>query len=130
MPSLDKVTEFISQLAVHAGMEPLEISKLKIAVYEACLNVIEHGYRFEPDQSLEVKVKRHASKLEVQILDWGQAFDLYTDDPYDVDRAFEEKQKGGYGLFIIKRSVDDIQYSANAINGNQLTLIKELSSGD
>ncbi|MBW1887140.1 MAG: hypothetical protein JRI52_02155, partial [Deltaproteobacteria bacterium] len=57
-------------------------------------------------------------------------FDLYADDPYDVDKAFEEKQKGGYGLFIIKRSVDDIQYSADAINGNQLTLIKDFSSGD
>ena len=125
--SLNMVTDFVAGLAQKAGMDPVEISKLKIAVYEAGMNVIEHGYQFAPGKSIAVEVVREGKQLLVIMKDKGKTFDFYTVKPYDVDTAVKGKRKGGYGLYIIQRSVDEIRYENDSFAGNRLTLIKRLS---
>jgi len=124
--SLNRITDFVTALAQNAGMEELELSKLKIAVYEACMNVIEHGYRFEPGKMMGVEVLKENGQLRITITDRGQPFDFYTKQGYDVEDAFHQKRTGGFGLFIIRRSVDKIEYSSHQKEGNRLTLIKKI----
>jgi serine/threonine-protein kinase RsbW len=124
--SLNRLTDFVTNLAQGAGLEPLEVSKLKIAVYEACMNVIEHGYRFEPGHLIGVEVLKEKGMLSVTVTDKGQAFDFYGKKDYDVKDAFSEGKTGGYGLFIIRRSVEDVQYESHPKKGNRLTLLKKI----
>jgi serine/threonine-protein kinase RsbW len=123
--SLKKVTDFVSVCAERAGLQSAENSKLKIAVYEACMNVIEHGYQFEPDELLGIEAQIKGDRLYISILDTGNSFDFYELDPYDVRKAMEEKSRGGYGLHMIQRSVDEIHYLKTE-EGNRLTLIMNL----
>ena len=124
--SLNNVTHFVETLAKRAGMEQLELSKLKIAVYEACMNVIEHAYRFEPGHSMEVEVLLRDSRFEISIIDHGGAFDFYGVEPYDVHEAYHERREGGFGLYIIQKSVDEVTYESDPSGGNRLTLVKKL----
>ena len=124
--SLKKVTDFVSVCAERASLKPAENSKLKIAVYEACMNVIEHGYQFEPDELLGIETQIKGDRLYVSILDTGRSFDFYELDPYDVKKAVQKKSRGGYGLHMIQRSVDEIHYLKTE-EGNRLTLIMNLS---
>ena len=124
--SLHGVTDFIAPLAQKVGMEPIDVSKLKIAVYEACMNVVEHGYRFEPGHFLGIEVLWEKGRFQVTITDRGESFDFYALKPYDVKKAFDQKRRGGFGLYIIQRSVDEITYESDAKTGNRLTLIKKL----
>ena len=121
---MNMITSFVESLAQKAGMEPVEISKLKIAVYEAGMNVIEHGYRFAPDKFMEVEVLVNGNQFRVKLKDQGDSFELYDVKKYDVQSAFNHKRKGGYGLYIIQRSVDEIKYEQDSVQGNTLTLIK------
>jgi serine/threonine-protein kinase RsbW len=124
--SLNRLTDFVTNLAQGAGLEALEVSKLKIAVYEACMNVIEHGYRFEPGQLIGIEVLKEKGTLSITVTDRGQPFDFYGDKEYDVKDAFREGRTGGYGLFIIRRSVEDVKYESNPQKGNRLTLLKKI----
>ena len=124
--SLNMITDFVSSLAEKVGMEPVEISKLKIAVYEAGMNVIEHGYQFEPGRSMGVEVTRNGEQIQITLNDRGKSFDFYNVGPYDVERSIRDKRKGGYGLYIIQRSVDEILYENDSERGNRLTLIKQI----
>ena len=56
--------------------------------------------------------------------DRGKAFDFYRQSGYDVESAFNEKREGGFGLYIIRRSVDEIHYDSQLETGNRLTMIK------
>jgi len=125
--SLNKIMEFVAVLAKQAGMEKVELSKMKIAVYEACINVIEHGYHFEPGKWIGIEVLFDQNRFEVSIMDDGDSFDFYNCDHYDVQEAFDEKRRGGYGLYIIQQSMDEIQYKSDKKNGNRLTLIKYIN---
>ena len=123
---LSRITHFVADLAQKTGMERIEISKLKIAVYEVCMNVIEHGYRFEPGQSIGVEVIHGADRFEVTITDAGDAFDFSDVKPYDVREAFHQKRQGGYGLYIVRKSVDEVKYERTTRGENRLTLIKKI----
>jgi len=126
--SLNRITNFVTSLAQNAGLEDLELSKLKIAVYEACMNVIEHGYRFEPGKIIGVEMLKEKGVLTVTVTDRGSPFDFYQKQGYDVEEAFHEKRTGGFGLYIIKRSVDDVKYESHAKAGNRLTLVKKIAT--
>ncbi len=124
--SLNVITHFVTVLAQKAGLKQVDLSKLKIAVYEVCMNIIEHGYMFEPDHSIHVRAQWKDHRFEVNIIDHGKPFDFYNEDGYNVEEAVEEKRKGGYGLYIIKRSVDEVKYKSDPEKGNRLTLIKRI----
>ena len=126
LDSLNRLTDFVTALAQKIAMEKIELSKLKIAVYECCVNVVEHGYGFEPGHDMAVEVLLSDSQFFVTIIDWGEPFEFYKDRTYDVESAFEEKQRGGFGMYIIERSVDEIKYSSDPAKGNRLTLVKKL----
>jgi serine/threonine-protein kinase RsbW len=123
---LEKVTHFVSVMAEQTDMDPIEISKLKIAVYEACMNVIEHGYEFRTGEFIGIEVLKNKKRLSVTIIDRGPSFALYKNISYDVKAAFEEKRQGGFGLYIIKRSVDEIKYEKGEDGRNRLTLVKKI----
>lgn len=124
--SLNNVTHFVATLAQKAGIEHIELSKLKIAVYEVCMNVIEHGYHYEPDHSIGVEVLHEGNRFEVAITDTGDSFDFYDLKAYDVEEAFNQKRQGGFGLYIIQKSVDEVKYESDEKIGNRLTLIKRI----
>ena len=123
---IGRAVDFVVALAGSAGFDKLETSKLKIAVYEACMNIIEHGYKFEPLKSIDVEVEREEDLFAVTIRDKGKSFDAYEEKKYDVRSAIEEKRDGGFGLYIIRRSVDRIEYESDPVKGNTLRLIKRI----
>lgn len=125
--ALNEAVEFVLERGIRAGFGKIELSKLKISVYESAMNVIEHGYEFDPGHTIEFEVSYNAPKFKVVIGDRGKPFDLYARPDYDVESAFHEKREGGFGLYIIRRSVDEIQYESDMKSGNRLTLIKNVT---
>lgn len=122
--ALGEATDFVLERAVRVGFDKIELSKIKIAVYEACMNIIEHGYEFDPGHFIDVEVSKSDTALTVVLGDRGKAFDFYRQSDYDVESAFNEKREGGFGLYIIRRSVDEIHYDSQLETGNRLTMIK------
>ena len=126
MESLNPLTDFAVSLARNAGFEKLELSRLKIAIYEAGMNVIEHGYGFDREETLGIEVLKEGDRFMVTLTDTGKSFDFYTNPVYDIEEAYLEKRQGGFGRYIIERSVDEVYYQS-AGDGNRLTLVKYLN---
>lgn len=125
--NLYKICDFVVEHSRKAGMDEKQIVKSKIAVYEACLNVIEHAYHSRPDNWIEVWVEYNAEYFKITIQDYGQSFERKQVAEYDVEAAVERRQTGGFGLHIIERSMDKVEYFANGVDGNRLILTKYLS---
>lgn len=124
--NLYRLCDFVTSHAQQAGMEEKEIGKIKIAVYEACLNVIEHAYHSNPNHWIDLSVSYSPEKFTINIEDKGLAFSLPKAQNYDVEDAVQKRRTGGFGLHIIRRSTDVVDYKADPVNGNRLTMIKNL----
>jgi serine/threonine-protein kinase RsbW len=126
LEALNQLTDFATLLARSAGFDRIELGRLKLAIYEAGMNIIEHGYGFERDESMGIEVLKEGDRFMVTLTDAGKSFDFYTNPVYDVEEAYREKLQGGFGRYIIERSVDEVYYQA-AEDGNRLTLVKYLN---
>lgn len=124
---LYKLTDYVITMAKRAGFDQSEVSRIKISVYEAAANVIEHAYKYDSQNFIELLVKYDSSQFIITLMDKGEGFEFDPDKDYDAVEAAEEKRTGGFGLHIIKRSMDEVKYVSDPKWGNKLTMTKRLT---
>ncbi|MFQ5674907.1 MAG: ATP-binding protein [bacterium] len=126
--NLYSICDFVTDYAHKVGFDTKEVGKTKIAVYEASLNVIEHAYHSNPDNWIDVWIEFDEGKLIIEIRDYGFGFEGFENKRYDVESAVDREQTGGFGLYIIRRSMDEIEYIPDPENGNLLKMVKYLKN--
>jgi serine/threonine-protein kinase RsbW len=97
--------------AVEEGLRPAAEEGLRIALREALANALEHGNARDPDVDLEVRISRTREVLLIDVVDDG-----HGDPPTgalpapDARRQVTGEQPlGGWGLWLMRRSVDDVE---------------------
>jgi len=98
---------------------------LKLAVDEACTNIITHGYAGMNPGSIILTLEVDPHQVVVMLADFGHAFEPSDAPAPDVQAGLEDRLMGGFGLFFIYRTMDEIRYEADE-DGNRLTLVKRL----
>src|SRR5438045_7954338 len=84
------------------------IIRLELALVEAVTNVVRHGYEGRQGQPIELIVEADAEQAGVTIYHQGCPFD-----PEAADIAppvFDGSREGGFGLYMIRQCVDEVQY--------------------
>jgi anti-sigma regulatory factor (Ser/Thr protein kinase) len=123
LDQLAGIRRFVEAACRSASLESSACFDLKLAVDEACTNIIEHGYD-ERGGSISISCSADGDALRVTILDRGRAFDPADLPAADVTSAGEDRPIGGLGWHLIRRSVDEIDYGRDPSGGNRLTLVK------
>jgi len=105
MSSLSRGAEMVHELGRRGRIDTQTLSEIDLAVSEALTNVIRHsGATGETGLFLSLRISEGVLEIEVQ--DNGPGFDFESVPPPD----FENHPAGGYGLFIIKSIMDQVEY--------------------
>ena len=97
-----------------------------VALEEVFVNVAHYAYPCgEGDMTLSIAFDEASRAVTFRMADQGVPFDpLQKPDP-DITLSAEDRQIGGLGIFIAKKTMDSIQYAYE--NGeNVLTMIKKI----
>jgi serine/threonine-protein kinase RsbW len=108
------VREFVSASARKFGFSDEEVSKIALAVDEACTNVIKHAYKFDPTKEITVTIRPRGRTFEVSIRDNGREFNL------------THYRRGGLGIYLMKSLMDKVEYDIEPGKKNEVRLIKYL----
>ena len=119
-----RARRWLSDHAAAEGFSDGEVRKFALALSEACVNVIEHAYRGEAGNPIELELTIDDEALKLTIRDSGAAFDLAGYEPPDLS----EPHEGGYGVFIIRSIMDEVEYDTSGQWGTVLTLVKRRSA--
>ncbi len=124
--ALARVRELVKS-GVEEGGFPLQyLNRLQIAVDEAVTNIIEHGYAEQPPGratiELVLTVDRDAFRMVIE--DYGQRFDLDEVCEVDIQRHVQAGNRGGLGVFLMRKIMDLIEYHAETGKKNRLVLVK------
>ena len=122
--SLAAVRAFVEESCRRAGTDSAFAFDLKLAVDEACSNIIEHGYAGRPGGSIRLACETDGESVRITILDHGRAFSPSELPPADLTSDWESRPVGGLGWHLIRQSVDEIDYVPDPASGNRLTLVK------
>ncbi|HCZ32199.1 MAG TPA: hypothetical protein DHV93_01175 [Holophagaceae bacterium] len=124
---LNLVTGLAKRASLVAGLDDAAAAKVSIAVDEAVTNVILHAYHGEGEHSVELELRFTEEALEIHILHSGQGFrsdQVVLPDPKEY---IKHPRKGGLGLLLMSRFMDEVQFKADEASGrNECCLIKKL----
>jgi serine/threonine-protein kinase RsbW len=111
----------------HPGVSESTCYDLKLAVEEACMNIITHGYAGMDPGSIIVDLELGPEQIVVAITDFGRAFEPAEAPAPDIEASLEDRPAGGFGLFFIYQTMDQVDYQVGE-DGNRLILVKKLKS--
>jgi serine/threonine-protein kinase RsbW len=120
------VRDFVSSAAREAGFGDEEISKIALAVDEACTNVIKHAYTFDPGKQISVTAKKGNGTFEIIIRDNGVQFNPLSLHAPDMKEYLSHFRRGGLGVYLMKTLMDKVEYSIEPGKPNEVRLIKFL----
>lgn len=123
LESLQVFRGFITECCGRNDIPNEVVLDLKLAVDEACTNIIEHGYKGMDPGSIILSFRIEPDRILVQITDFGHVFEPIMVPKPDVEAALEDRELGGLGLFLIYQTMDNINYQASQ-EGNTLTFTK------
>ena len=109
----------------HPSIDQQTCYDLKLAVEEACMNVITHGYSGMNPGSIMLELQFDPGQVLVRLTDVGHPFEPYEPAAPDPETDLEGGLTHGFGLHFIYQTMDQISYDTTQ-DGNHLTFVKQL----
>ena len=120
------VREFVSRVATDSGFNEEDVSKIALAVDEACMNVIKHAYEYDAKKKIEVSVETGNGEFKVSIADTGKQFNPNGVKVPDMEEYFSNYRRGGLGVYLMKSLMDKVEYEIEPGKRNQVRLTKHI----
>ncbi|HEY4644638.1 MAG TPA: ATP-binding protein [Bacteroidota bacterium] len=123
---LTRVREFVSRAARKFGFGEDDVSKIALAVDEACTNIIKHAYNFDPDRLIHLSILINEARFEVVITDDGRKFDPELFQIRNMTEYVKQYKRSGFGMYLMKSLVDKVEYTIKPGARNEVRLTKYL----
>jgi anti-sigma regulatory factor (Ser/Thr protein kinase) len=124
--NIDVVTDFVNEQLESCDCPMKAQMQIDIAIDELFSNIAHYAYNPETgDATVRVEVVEDPMAVVITFIDKGIPYDpLKKADPNTALSA-EEREIGGLGIFIAKKTMDSIAY-AYENNQNVLTMVKKI----
>jgi len=122
--NIETVTEFVNAELEKLGCPMKVQTQIDIAIDELFSNIAHYAYYPETGPAtVRVEVDRDPLAVIVTFIDNGIPYDpLTTEDP-DTNLSAEERPVGGLGVFLVKKTMDDVSYEYK--DGRNILRIKK-----
>ena len=109
--NIPQVTAFIDELLEDAGCSVKAKIQIDVAIDELFGNIAHYAYHPETGPAtVRVEVEQEPLAVIITFIDNGVPYDpLATEEP-DVTLSAEEREIGGLGVFLVKKTMDDVSY--------------------
>jgi len=115
-------------VGTRSGLTVDDIDDLKVAVSEACTNVIDHAFpdpeKTEQSTAISLRFTPREKGLEVEIEDYGAGFD--PDQLPELELS-EPPVNGGLGLYLISQLTDEVDIQSAPDSGTKVIMIKRVA---
>ena len=127
LENLASVQSFIEEELEAADCPVKAMMQISIAVEEIYVNIARYAYNPEVGEAtVRCAVGDDPLQVTIQFLDSGRPFDPLAKPDTDTSLSAEERDIGGLGILMVKKSMDDVQYRYED-GCNILTLKKHLT---
>ena len=122
--NVNTVTQFVDEHLESMNCPMKAMMQINIAIDELFSNIAFYAYK--PDKgpvTVSVEVAENPEAVIITFIDQGIPYDpLATEDP-DTTLSADERNIGGLGIFLVKKSMDDITYEYK--DGQNILKIKK-----
>ena len=128
--NLPQVLAFVGAVLDEVGCGHRERIQIETAIEEVFVNIASYAYNPETGPAtIRVETKMDPLSVIMSFIDHGKPYDPLAKPDVDLDRSMKERKKGGLGIFMVKKSMDGVDYEYKD-GQNILTITKELNTGE
>ena len=124
----ERIREDVMADAEEAGVSLRQQLKLELGLEEIVVNIISYAY--DDPGSVWVRTTKEGECFRLEFADYGKPFDpLEKDRRPPEDTPLEEREPGGFGIFLVKKNFRAVEYKYEMFKGkmaNHLTMIIDL----
>jgi serine/threonine-protein kinase RsbW len=117
------IRRLIEKIGSRYAFSSRNIHAAKLAVEEVLTNIIRHGYIDTSHGKITIQIVVQLDRLKINIIDQGISFDPRMVNNPDIIQYIDKGKKGGLGIFMIRRLMDEFQYRITD-RGNEIHLTK------
>ncbi|MCI0660618.1 MAG: ATP-binding protein [Acidobacteria bacterium] len=119
---IDLVTTLTDNITSMVGFDDETAYWINMAVRESVANAVEHGNKYDPQKSVDIRFTIGVDALRVSIRDYGDGFDPQTlPDPLDPNNLLNP---AGRGILYMRTFMDAVEYSSHPEGGMVVTMSK------
>ncbi len=109
--NLDQVLQFVDEELEESGCSMKAQMQIDVAVEELFVNIANYAYTPATGYALiRLEKADNPDRIIITFIDEGVEYDpLKREDP-DITLSAEERQIGGLGIYMVKKSMDDMKY--------------------
>ena len=124
--NLQTVLDFVDDFLEEMGASMKVQMQLDVAVEELFVNIAHYAYTPDIGMAIiQIETDSDKDKVSITFKDTGKPYNpLEKPDP-DVTLSAEERSIGGLGIYMVKKSMDDMRYEYKD-GQNVLTITKNL----
>lgn len=122
--NIEKVTAFVDEHLETLDCPMKAQMQIDVAIDELFGNIAHYAYN--PDvgpATVRVEVEENPLSVIITFIDNGIPYDPLAKSDPDVTLSAEERNIGGLGIFLVKKTMDDISYEYK--NGQNILKIKK-----
>ena len=109
--NIDVVTEFVNEQLEALDCPMKAQMQIDIAIDELFGNIAHYAYHPETgDATVRVEVVDDPLSVVITFIDQGVPYDPLSNAEPDTTLSAEERAIGGLGIFMVKKSMDEIAY--------------------
>ena len=102
-------------------------TSIDVAVEEVFINIASYAYDTEiGTATVQVTVLQDPLSVEITFIDNGTQYDPLAKEDPDITLPKQKRKKGGLGIFMVKKTMDDVIYEYKD-GKNILTISKKLN---
>ena len=104
---------------------PMKLAmQISVCVEEIFTNIARYAYT-KTEEDVTLGIKYEENELTMRFVDHGIPFDPLAKKDPDISLSADERKIGGLGIFIVKKTMDDVNYEYKS-GKNILTIKKKI----
>lgn len=126
LENLEVVQSFIEEELEVRDTSMKVMMQTSLAVEEIYVNIAHYAYNPEiGEATIRCTITEDPLRVSIQFLDSGKPYNPLKKDDADVTLSVDEREIGGLGILMVKKSMDEVCYSYED-GKNILTIAKHL----
>ena len=110
LENLNDVTAFVESQLEQMDLPMKTQMQIDLAVEEIFVNIASYAYSPEDGMAIIEVELTEDPRVIITFIDSGKPFDPLAKEDPDIEKSAEDRQVGGLGIFMVKKSMDDVFY--------------------
>lgn len=120
---LENVTAFVEQELEKFNCTMKAVMQIDVAVEEIFVNIAHYAYGAGKGKMSLAVSQASANSVSIVFKDNGVPFDPLAKEDPDISRDAADREIGGLGIFMVKKTMDKVEYKYE--NGQNILTIEK-----